>query len=84
MSKKALRKELEVILGKTIEEILHLHNPEAAKRTKKVISESSRTIAKKFYKTIKSVAEKKTDTAKKSIKRPVKTIAVKRKTKAKK
>ena len=84
MSKKALRKELEIILIKTIEGILHIHNPEAAKKIKKVIDDSSGTIAKKFYKAAKASKSSKINTPKKSVKKPVKSAVTKVKAKAKK
>ena len=54
MSNKILRKELELTLVKTIEDVLTKVNPGAAKKIKNSTQEASKTVAKKFFKTIKS------------------------------
>ena len=53
MNKKELRKELELTLVKTIEEVLSKKNSEASKKIRKTTYEASKTIAKKFYKSLK-------------------------------
>ena len=78
MDKKELRKELELLLVKTIEEVLSKKNSESSKKIRKTTYDSSKTIAKKFYKSLK---EKAKPAAKKAAKKPVKSKAVK-KTKA--
>jgi hypothetical protein len=54
MTNKILRKQLELTLVKTIDDILTKVNAVAAKKIKKSAQEASKTIAKKFFKTIKS------------------------------
>lgn len=80
-NKKALRKELELILVKTIEGVLTSRNVEATKKIKKTTTDSSKTIAKKFYKTIKTVSTKKPVPSKKPAKKPVRSIVTKAKIK---
>lgn len=53
MNKKELRKELELILVKTIEEVLSKKNSEASKKIRKTTYDASKSIAKKFYKSLK-------------------------------
>ncbi|MEO6902145.1 MAG: hypothetical protein ABI315_03245 [Bacteroidia bacterium] len=60
MSKKDLRKKLEIELMKIIENYLNKSNEEVAGKIRKTTYEASKTIAKKFYKTIKSEKEKQT------------------------
>lgn len=57
MSNKILRKELELTLTKTIEDVLTKVNAGAAKKVNKSTREASKIIAKKFFKTIKSDAK---------------------------
>ena len=59
MSKKELRKELELTLIKTLEEVLNKQNAAATSKISKTTHEASKMVAKKFYKTIKSIPEKK-------------------------
>lgn len=75
MNKKELRKELELTLVKTIEEVLSKKNAESAKKIRKTTYEAGKMIAKKFYKAAK---EKKV--TKPAVKTKSKTVA---KTKAK-
>ena len=69
-NKKALRKELELILVKTIEGVLNTRNVEASKSIKKITYGSSKTIAKKFYKSVRATTEKKSIPSKKVVKKP--------------
>jgi hypothetical protein len=80
MDKKALRKELELALSKSIIEILDKRNPLAGKQIQKKIEEVSKTLAKKFYKTVKDLSVKKTVPAKALKKKivPVKKTPVKK------
>lgn len=55
MDKKALRKELETALVKSIEETLLKRNPLAGQKIKKEISKVSKKVAKKFFKAIKEL-----------------------------
>lgn len=71
MSNKILRKELELTLVKTIEDVLTKVNPAAAGKIKKSTQEASKTVAKKFFKTIKLEAKIKKTPAKKSVKKTV-------------
>ncbi|MGQ0828837.1 MAG: hypothetical protein ACT4ON_10630 [Bacteroidota bacterium] len=84
MNKKTLRKELEFVLVKTIEEVLKNRNTEATRKIKRITFQSSKTIAKKFYKAIKSTSDKKPAPAKGIAKKPVKTAVTKAKAKVKK
>lgn len=59
MDKKALRKELETALVKSIEEALHKRNAIAGKKIKKAVLEASKKIAKKFSKAIKELSKAK-------------------------
>lgn len=54
MNKKELRKELELTLVKTIEEVLNKRNHEAAKKIREITYGASKIIAKKFYKSLKA------------------------------
>ena len=69
MNKKHLRKELELSLVKTIEDLLISINPEGAKQVDEIIFGAAKIIAKKFYKSLKhkedKEAEKKKPAAKK-------------------
>lgn len=58
MSKKELRKELELLLVKTITEVLSKKDAARSKKIGKNIAEASKTIAKKFYKAAKPEAQK--------------------------
>jgi hypothetical protein len=77
MSNKILRKELELTLVKTIEDVLTIVNSGATQKTIKATQEAAKTVAKKFYKTIKSEAKIKKTPAKTVAK---KTVAVPQKT----
>ncbi len=88
MSNKILRKELELTLVKTIEDVLTKANPLATKKIKKATQEAAKSVAKKFFKTIKLeakikkapskiVAQKTTLIPKKVVKAPIKRIAQK-------
>lgn len=55
MDKKALRKNLEIALSKSIIETLNKHSPLAGQQIKKKIDEVSKTVAKKFYKALKEL-----------------------------
>ena len=59
MDKKTLRKELEAALIKSIDETLDKQNAVAGKKIKKKVQEASKSIAKKFYKTIEVLSEMK-------------------------
>ncbi len=59
MNKKHLRKELELSLVKTIEDLLISINPEATKNVDEIIFGASKIIAKKFFKSLKFKEEKK-------------------------
>jgi hypothetical protein len=79
MDKKALRKELEHALSKSIIDTLNKRNALAATEIKKKVEDVSKTVAKKFYKALKELKEKTIVTAKviekaspKSKKAPVK------------
>lgn len=54
MNKKELRKQLELTLVKTIEEVLNKNNSDATKKIRKTTYEASKNVAKKFYKTLKA------------------------------
>jgi hypothetical protein len=54
MSKKELRKQLEILLVKAIQEVLIKSDAETAKKVRKITYESSKNIAKKFYKSLKT------------------------------
>lgn len=69
MSNKILRKELELTLVKTIEEVLTKVNPGVAGKIKKSTQEASKIVAKKFFKTIKSEAKIKKTPGKKVVKK---------------
>jgi hypothetical protein len=58
MDKKALRKELEHALSKSITDTLNKRNALAAAEIKKKVEDVSKTVAKKFYKAIKSLSDK--------------------------
>lgn len=53
MNKKELRKELELTLVKAIEEVLSKKNSEATKKIRKTTYDASKSVAKKFYKSLK-------------------------------
>lgn len=71
MSKKELRKELEHILIKTLEDVLNKQNAEATKKINKTIHEASKLIAKKFSKIMKPVTDNKIITPKKVVRKTV-------------
>ena len=74
MNKKQLRKNLELSLVKTIEDLLISINPEATKQVDEIIFGASKIIAKKFYKSIKvkeeKAEEKKASVLKKKVAKP--------------
>lgn len=79
MSKKELRKELELILIKTIEEVLNKRNAEATKKIKKATQDASKMVAKKFLKIIKTLTENKILTPKNIVKKtstPIKKVVI--------
>jgi len=88
MNKKELRKELELVLVKTIEEVLNKRNSETAKKIRKTTYEGSKTIAKKFYKSLKptekSLGKRKKAVKKQMSKTVIKSAGPKAKTKSKK
>jgi hypothetical protein len=55
MSNKEQRKELELLIVKSIEDVLSQKNSEASKKIKKTSLQASKAIAKKFLKAIKSI-----------------------------
>ncbi|MES2139819.1 MAG: hypothetical protein V4511_08915 [Bacteroidota bacterium] len=59
MSKKELRKELELTLTKSLEEVLSKRNVEVAKKIRKTTYEASKMVAKKFLKNIQSPTKNK-------------------------
>lgn len=69
MDKKALRKELEQALVKSIEETLNKRNAIAGKQIRKKVEEASKVIAKKFYKAIKALNDNKPAPAKAPVKK---------------
>jgi len=71
MSKKELRKELELVLIKAIEDVLKKRNAEAAQKIIKTTYEASKTVAKKFLKNIQPIMESKVSTPVKSIKKVI-------------
>jgi hypothetical protein len=64
MDKKALRKELENALSKSINDTLNKRNALATAEIKKKIEDVSKIVAKKFYKAIKELSKKKVVPAK--------------------
>jgi len=85
MNKKELRKELELTLVKTIEEVLSKKNAESAKKVRKTTHEASKTIAKKFYKAMKEkTVTKPAVKTKTAVKTKAKVAAPVKKTKSKK
>ncbi len=59
MTKKELRKELELLLTKTIEEVLVKKDSLIAAKVRKTTHAASKSIAKKFYKSLKVSVKKK-------------------------
>jgi hypothetical protein len=85
MNKKELRKELELILVKTIEEVLTKRNSTIPAKIRKTTFEASKSVAKKFYKALKTKAPKKiTKPAAQKSKAPTKAAVKKRAIKSKK
>jgi hypothetical protein len=91
MNKKELRKELELTLVKTIEDVLNKHNAKSAKKVRRTTFEVSKIVAKKFYKSLKQetkIVSKKTAPVKKfptkNTTAAVKAPALKTKAKSKK
>lgn len=76
MSKKELRKELELSLLKALEDILNKKNTEITKKIRKTSQEASKIVAKKFFKNLNTVTQNKTVITKKIFKKviPVKKI----------
>ena len=66
MNKKELRKELELALVKSIEDVLSKKNSVASKKVRKTTYEASKAVAKKFYKSLKEKAKPKTKAKPKS------------------
>jgi hypothetical protein len=64
MNKKALRKDLERVLSKSIIDALNKRNAIAGEKIKKKVEEVSKTIAKKFYRALKDLDNKKTTVVK--------------------
>jgi imidazoleglycerol phosphate dehydratase HisB len=64
MNKKALRKELENALVKSIQETLNTRNAIAGKKIKHKIENAAKSVAKKFYKAIKTLNEDKLNSSK--------------------
>lgn len=71
MSKKELRKELELTLTKSLEEVLSKRNVEVAKKIRKTTYEASKMVAKKFLKNIQSSSEKKVITPIRVVKKAI-------------
>src|SRR4051812_1881282 len=57
MNKKELRKELELSLVRSIEAVLSKNNSAATKKIRKTTFDASKTIAKKFYKSLKATVK---------------------------
>ena len=73
MNKKELRKELELLLVRSIEIVLSNKNDAAAKSIRKNTLHASKTLAKKFYKSLKTKPVRLT--GRKAVKVPVKKSA---------
>lgn len=71
MSKKELRKELELTLTKSLEEVLSKRNVEVAKKIRKTTYEASKMVAKKFLKNIEPIKENKTVTPIRIVKKAI-------------
>lgn len=71
MSKKEIRKELELVLIKSLEEVLNKKNAVATKKIRKNTHVASKMVAKKFLKMIKNIDENKIVTPKKSVKKAI-------------
>ena len=71
MSKKELRKELELTLTKSLEEVLSKRNVEVAKKIRKTTNEASKMVAKKFLKNIQSPTENKVITPIRIVKKAI-------------
>ncbi|MES2593319.1 MAG: hypothetical protein V4608_15660 [Bacteroidota bacterium] len=56
MSQKELRKQLELAIIKATETVLDNQNAKATQKIKKIIEESSKVVAKKFYKAVKKIS----------------------------
>jgi uracil phosphoribosyltransferase len=79
MNKKELRKELEHLLVNSIETVLNKKKPTAAKSIRKNTLSASKTLSKKFYKSLKT----KKVAVKKTAKPPVKRVSPTKKSTAK-
>jgi hypothetical protein len=71
MSKKELRKELELTLTKSLEEVLSKRNVEVAKKIRKTTYEASKMVAKKFLKNIEPIKENKAVTPIRIVKKAI-------------
>lgn len=71
MSKKELRKELELSLLKALEDILNKKNAEITKKIRKTSQEASKIVAKKFFKNLNVATQNKTVIAKKILKKVI-------------
>lgn len=71
MSKKELRKELELILTKSLEEVLSKRNVEVTKKIWKTTHEASKMVAKKFLKNMQPIAENKATAPIKIVKKAI-------------
>lgn len=71
MSKKELRKELELTLTKSLEEVLSKRNVEVAKKIRKTTYEASKMVAKKFLKNIQPIKETKVVTPIRIVKKAI-------------
>ncbi|MDO9184847.1 MAG: hypothetical protein Q7W13_02470 [Bacteroidia bacterium] len=71
MSKKELRKELELTLTKSLEEVLSKRNVEVAKKIRKTTYEASKMVAKKFLKNIQPIKENKAATPIRIVKKAI-------------
>lgn len=71
MSKKELRKELELTLTKSLEEVLSKRNVEVAKKIRKTTYEASKMVAKKFLKNIQPIKENKVVTPIRIVKKAI-------------
>jgi hypothetical protein len=71
MSKKELRKELELTLTKSLEEVLSKRNVDVAKKIRKTTYEASKMVAKKFMKNMQPIAENKATATIKLLKKAI-------------
>lgn len=71
MNKKELRKELELTLVKSLEEVLSKRNVEVTKKIRKTTHEASKMVAKKFLKNIQPIKENKVETPVRIVKKVI-------------